>query len=81
MSILNAAEQRGLRAFIKLDCKSYHDGKLPGGETDEPLGKEHPFPDCTALAVEYSAGCIFIPEEIGGFIFTLGVVSAESASA
>jgi cytochrome c peroxidase len=81
VSILNAAEQRGLRAFIKLDCKSYHDGKLLGGETDEPLGKEHPFPDCTTLAVEYSAGCISIPEEIGGFIFTLVVLSAESASA
>jgi len=43
VSILNAAEQRGLRAFIKLDCKSCHDGKLLGGETYEPLGKEHPY--------------------------------------
>lgn len=40
---LNESEQRGLKAFIKLDCKSCHDGKLIGGETYEPLGKEHPY--------------------------------------
>jgi len=40
---LSASEQRGLKAFIKVDCKSCHDGKLIGGETYEPLGKEHPY--------------------------------------
>lgn len=40
---LSEAEQRGLKSFIKLDCKSCHDGKLLGGETTEPLGKEHPY--------------------------------------
>ncbi len=40
---LNDTEQRGLRAFMKIDCKSCHDGKLLGGETYEPLGKENPY--------------------------------------
>jgi len=40
---LSAAEQRGLKTFIKIDCKACHDGKLVGGETYEPLGKEHPY--------------------------------------
>jgi cytochrome c peroxidase len=40
---LTAAEQRGLDEFIRLDCKSCHDGKLLGGEAYEPLGKEHPY--------------------------------------
>ncbi len=40
---LSEAEQRGLNMFIKVDCKSCHDGKLVGGETYEPLGKEHPY--------------------------------------
>ncbi|RKZ66622.1 MAG: cytochrome-c peroxidase [Gammaproteobacteria bacterium] len=40
---LSEVEQRGLRAFMKIDCKSCHDGKLLGGETYEPLGKEHPY--------------------------------------
>ena len=40
---LSAAEQRGLKTFIKVDCKACHDGKLVGGETYEPLGKEHPY--------------------------------------
>jgi cytochrome c peroxidase len=40
---LSESEQRGLDAFIKIDCKSCHDGKLVGGETYEPLGKEHPY--------------------------------------
>ncbi len=40
---LNKVEQRGLRAFMKIDCKSCHDGKLLGGETYEPLGKENPY--------------------------------------
>ena len=40
---LTEAEQRGLKSFLKIDCKSCHDGKLLGGETYEPLGKEHPY--------------------------------------
>jgi cytochrome c peroxidase len=40
---LSEAEQRGLDTFIKVDCKSCHDGKLLGGETYEPLGKEHAY--------------------------------------
>jgi cytochrome c peroxidase len=40
---LTEAEQRGLKTFLKIDCKSCHDGKLLGGETYEPLGKEHPY--------------------------------------
>lgn len=40
---LSETEQRGLKTFIKVDCKSCHDGKLLGGETYEPLGKEHPY--------------------------------------
>jgi cytochrome c peroxidase len=40
---LSKAEQRGLNTFIKIDCKSCHDGKLVGGETYEPLGKENPY--------------------------------------
>ena len=40
---LSETEQRGLIAFIKIDCKSCHDGKLVGGETYEPLGKENPY--------------------------------------
>lgn len=40
---LTEAEKRGLNAFLKVDCKSCHDGKLLGGETYEPLGKKHPY--------------------------------------
>jgi len=40
---LSEAEKRGLKAFLKIDCKSCHDGILIGGETYEPLGKEHPY--------------------------------------
>jgi len=40
---LNETEQRGLKTFMKLDCDSCHDGKLLGGETYEPLGKENPY--------------------------------------
>jgi len=42
-SALSLAEQRGLKTFLKVDCKSCHDGKLVGGETYEPLGKEIPY--------------------------------------
>jgi cytochrome c peroxidase len=40
---LSKTEQRGLKEFLKVDCKSCHDGKLLGGETYEPLGKENPY--------------------------------------
>jgi len=40
---LSEEEQRGLDTFIKIDCKSCHDGILIGGETYEPLGKEHAY--------------------------------------
>jgi len=40
---LSEAEQRGLETFLRLDCNSCHDGKLLGGETYEPLGKENPY--------------------------------------
>jgi len=40
---LSLAEQRGLNTFLKVDCKSCHDGKLIGGETYETLGKENPY--------------------------------------
>ena len=42
-SALSQPELRGLKAFIKLDCKSCHDGKLLGGETYEVMGKENPY--------------------------------------
>ena len=40
---LSEVEQRGLKVFLKVDCNSCHDGKLIGGETYEPLGKENPY--------------------------------------
>jgi len=40
---LSETEQRGLKAFIMIDCKSCHDGKLLGGETYEMLGKKTPY--------------------------------------
>jgi len=40
---LSKLEQRGLNTFLKIDCKSCHDGTLLGGETYEPLGKENPY--------------------------------------
>lgn len=43
VSALSAVEQRGLYTFIKLGCKSCHDGMLLGGETYEPLGKENAY--------------------------------------
>ena len=46
-SALSDVEQRGLRAFMRIDCKSCHDGKLLGGETYEPLGKENPYENQT----------------------------------
>jgi cytochrome c peroxidase len=40
---LTEDEKRGLDTFLKIDCNSCHDGILVGGETYEPLGKEHPY--------------------------------------
>lgn len=40
---LSDIEQRGLQTFLKVDCDSCHDGILHGGQTYEPLGKEHPY--------------------------------------
>ncbi|MCW9047433.1 MAG: c-type cytochrome [Gammaproteobacteria bacterium] len=40
---LNETELRGLKTFIKVDCKSCHDGKLLGGEMYEVLGKKNPY--------------------------------------
>lgn len=48
---LNEAEQRGLVSFIKLDCKSCHDGVLLGGESFEPLGKENPYANQSDLGL------------------------------
>ncbi len=44
---LSKIEQRGLKEFLRVDCKSCHDGKLLGGETYEPLGKENPYENQT----------------------------------
>ena len=44
---LSISEQRGLEEFIKLDCKSCHDGILLGGEMYEPLGKENAYENQT----------------------------------
>ena len=44
---LSKLEQRGLNTFLKIDCKSCHDGTLLGGETYEPLGKENPYENQT----------------------------------
>jgi len=49
--VLNEAEQRGLVSFIKLDCKSCHDGVLLGGESFEPLGKENPYANQSDLGL------------------------------
>ena len=40
---LSEDERRGLETFLKVGCKSCHDGILIGGETYEPLGKEHAY--------------------------------------
>jgi cytochrome c peroxidase len=40
---LSEEEQQGMKTFLKLDCDSCHDGILIGGETYEPIGKEHPY--------------------------------------
>ena len=40
---LSESELRGLKTFIKQDCKSCHDGILLGGETFEPIGKKNPY--------------------------------------
>ena len=43
LKVLSEAELRGLKTFISIDCVSCHDGVLIGGETYEPLGKEHDY--------------------------------------
>ena len=48
---LSEAELRGLKTFIKVDCKSCHDGMLVGGETYEPLGKENPYENQSDLGI------------------------------
>lgn len=40
---LSAQEQRGLKTFLKVDCRACHDGRLLGGQTYEPLGKENSY--------------------------------------
>ena len=50
-SALSEAEQRGLEAFLKVDCNSCHDGMLVGGQTYEPLGKEHPYVNQSDLGI------------------------------
>jgi cytochrome c peroxidase len=42
---LSQQERNGLRAFIKLNCISCHDGPLLGGELFEKLGKENEYED------------------------------------
>ena len=51
VSALNEAEKRGLKTFIKVDCKSCHDGKLLGGELYEVLGKEVPYENQSDLGI------------------------------
>ena len=48
---LTEEEQRGLKTFIKQDCKSCHDGILLGGEALEPLGKENPYDNQSDLGL------------------------------
>lgn len=40
---LNEAEQRGLKAFLRANCQSCHDGTLLGGGVFEPMGKENAY--------------------------------------
>lgn len=40
---LSEQEQRGLKAFISVNCVRCHDGPLVGGTLHETLGKEAPF--------------------------------------
>ncbi|MDH3979221.1 MAG: c-type cytochrome [Gammaproteobacteria bacterium] len=44
---LSEAEQRGLKTFIKVDCKECHYGVLLGGDAYEPLGRENPYENQT----------------------------------
>jgi len=48
---LSETELRGLKTFIKVDCKSCHDGKLLGGELYETLGKENPYENQSDLGI------------------------------
>ena len=42
-SALTAAEQQGLSTFIKVGCRSCHDGALLGGVSFETMGSKHPY--------------------------------------
>jgi cytochrome c peroxidase len=44
---LTAQEQRGLKAFMSVNCVRCHDGPLVGGTLEEKLGKEAPFHNTT----------------------------------
>ena len=44
---LSAQEQRGLKAFISVNCVRCHDGPLVGGTLHETLGTEAPFHNTT----------------------------------
>jgi len=48
---LSETELRGLKTFIKVDCKSCHDGKLLGGELYEILGKKNPYENQSDLGI------------------------------
>ena len=48
---LSETELRGFKTFIKVDCKSCHDGKLLGGETNEVLGKKNPYENQSDLGI------------------------------
>jgi len=48
---LTVNEKRGLETFLEVDCDSCHDGKLLGGETYEPLGKENPYENQADLGI------------------------------
>lgn len=48
---LDDAELRGLRAFMKLDCTSCHEGPLLGGTGFETLGKEKPYDNQSDLGL------------------------------
>ena len=53
---LRESEQQGLQTFLELKCNSCHDGILLGGETFEPLGKEHPYENQSDQGVYQQSG-------------------------
>ena len=40
---LNKSEKQGLETFLKVDCRSCHDGVMLGGSSFETMGKENPY--------------------------------------